>query len=213
MRDHGRLLKNFFLHIMAVIALFDRGGGHARSRDFAFDRIIVLVKNLRAFAGDDDPVAFFQIGNLLRQWRKRQRVRTQIGFAIAIAHDKGLPSRAPIRKSGNSRKAIASAKAPRKTGEHSLHRLGGRIAGLHLFAHQMRDNLCISVAFKTAATRGHFVAQRFEILDNAIVDQSDLAGRMRMRVARRRRTVRGPAGMRDADIATGEVDLRAHLPG
>ena len=65
----------------------------------------------------------------------------------------------------------------------------------------MRDNFGIGFALERPPTRNQAFTQRLEILDDAVVNERDLAGRMRMRVAGRRRTVGGPAGMRDADIA------------
>src|SRR3546814_8106943 len=53
LRDDGRLLENLLLHEVAVIALLDRRGGHARGRNFALDRVVVGVENLRAFAAND----------------------------------------------------------------------------------------------------------------------------------------------------------------
>ncbi len=165
------------------------------------DGIIVLVENLRAFAGDDDPVALFQIGDLLRQRGERQRVRTQIGFALAIAHHQRRAEPRADQQVGKFAEGNRQRKGTAQAGEHGLHRLGGRMARLDLFGHQMRDDFGIGLALEGPTARGQFVAQRLEILDNAIVDQSDFARGMRMRVARRRRAMRRPAGMRDADIA------------
>ena len=65
----------------------------------------------------------------------------------------------------------------------------------------MRDNLGIGLAFERPPARRQFIAELLEILDNAIVDESDFAGGMGVRIARGRCTVRRPSGMRDADIA------------
>src|SRR3546814_5731083 len=65
----------------------------------------------------------------------------------------------------------------------------------------MRDDFCIGVALEAPAAPGECLAQRLEVLDDAIVNQRDLARRVRMRVARRRRTVGRPARVRDADGA------------
>jgi hypothetical protein len=92
-----------------------------------------------------------------------------------------------------------------QTGEHSLHRVRGRMAGLHLFGHQMRDNLCIGLAFKRPAARGEFIAQLFEIFDDAIVHQRYFACGMRVRIACGWRAMRGPASVGDADISSGII--------
>ncbi len=72
----------------------------------------------------------------------------------------------------------------------------------------MRDHLGIGLAFKRASARCQLITQLFEIFDNAIVHERDLARRMGMRVARGRRAVRGPAGVGDADIAGGVIGLQ-----
>jgi hypothetical protein len=52
---------------VAVIALLDRRRRRARSDDFALYGGVVLVIDLRAVAGDDDPVAFIEICDPLGQ--------------------------------------------------------------------------------------------------------------------------------------------------
>ena len=87
LRDDDRLLVNLLEHIVAMIALGDQFAGHAGDRHRAFDGIIVLVENLRPFAGDDDPVAFLKIGDALGQRRKGEGIRPQIGLTVAITDD------------------------------------------------------------------------------------------------------------------------------
>ena len=65
----------------------------------------------------------------------------------------------------------------------------------------MRDDLAIGIALKRATGIAQFGAQLLVILDDAIVHQRDLFGSMRMRVLCRWRPMRGPARMRDADLA------------
>ena len=86
-------------------------------------------------------------------------------------------------------------------GEDGLHSLCGRKPCLHLLTHQMGNDFSISLAFKRPPARDQAVPQRFEIFDDPVVDERDFARCVGMRVARRRRAVRCPAGMRDADIA------------
>ncbi len=85
LRDHGRLLEDLLLHEVAVIALLDSCGRGARGLDLAFDRLVFGIVDFSGFAGDDHPVAFLEIADLLRQRCQRQRVGTDIGFAVAIA--------------------------------------------------------------------------------------------------------------------------------
>src|SRR3546814_8625788 len=76
---------------MAVRPLFDRGGGDTRRRNIALDCLVFAVENLCAIAGDDDPVTFVEIGDLLRQRRQREGIGTKIGFPLAIADDERRP--------------------------------------------------------------------------------------------------------------------------
>ena len=198
--DHCGLLKYLFLHVMAVIALFDLRCGHAAGGDFARDRIIILIENLRTIARDDNPVALFQIGDFLCQRRERQRIRTQIGFAVAIARNQWAAEARANQKIGKCAKRNRKCKGTAQAGQHGLHGIGRCMASLHLFRHQMRNNLCIGFAFKCPPAGDKFIAQLLEIFDNAIVHERDFARRMGMRIARGRRAMGGPARMRDANI-------------
>ena len=62
----------------------------------------------------------------------------------------------------------------------------------------MDHHFGIGLAFEGAPARFQFTAQRFEILDNAIVHHRDRAAGVRMGIVHRRRAMGGPAGMRDA---------------
>ena len=207
LRDHSGLLKNLFLHVMAVIALFDLRGGHTRGGDFAFYRMVVLVENLCAVACDNHPVAFLQISDFLRQWRKGKCVRTQISFAIAIADDQRAAEPRANQEIGKLAKRNRQRKGSAQTRKHRLHRIGGRMASLDLLRHQMRHNFGIGFAFERPPARRQFVAELLEILDNAIVDQGHFARRMRMRVACGWRAMCGPTGMCDAYITSSVIGL------
>ena len=65
--------------------------------------------------------------------------------------------------------------------------------------HEMRDGLAVGLRAERVALRLQPLAQRFEVLDDAVVHDRDLAaGQVRMRIDRRRRAVRRPARVRDA---------------
>ena len=72
----------------------------------------------------------------------------------------------------------------------------------------MRDHLGIGLALERPPARRQLIAQLLEIFDNAIVDERDLAGGMRMRIARCWRAVRRPAGVCNADIASRVVGFQ-----
>src|SRR5438093_1459737 len=69
---------------MGVIALLDGRRRCAGLDNFAFDRLIIAVEDLDAFAADHRPVTLVQIGDPLGPWRDRERVRSEIILAVAI---------------------------------------------------------------------------------------------------------------------------------
>ena len=78
----------------------------------------------------------------------------------------------------------------------------------------MRDDLAVGLGDETIALRLEALAQRLEVLDDAVVHDRDLvAAGVRMRVRRRRCAVRGPARMRDAGGAgdPGRCGLRRQV--
>ena len=65
----------------------------------------------------------------------------------------------------------------------------------------MRDDFGVGLRAEHVAGGLEPVAQRFVVLDDAVVDDGDFAvGDMRMRVGRRGRAVRRPARVRDAGV-------------
>ena len=80
--------------------------------------------------------------------------------------------------------------------------------------HQVGDHLGIGLRFEHVAERLQLGAQCFVVLDDAVVHHRDLAaGEVRVRVARARRAMRRPAGVRDAGAAGHALvlDLRLQL--
>lgn len=72
---------------------------------------------------------------------------------------------------------------------------------LDLLADEMGYDLGVGLAGEGAAARDQFVAQRLEVLDDAVVDDRDFAGRMRVRVVGGRAAMCRPARVRDAGLA------------
>src|SRR5690348_14258848 len=72
----------------------------------------------------------------------------------------------------------------------------------------MTDDFGIGFALELAAFRNELIAQRLEILDDAVVNQCHGADDMRMRIADGRRSVRRPARVGDADAAVQGFGLQ-----
>ncbi len=86
-----------------------------------------------------------------------------------------------------------------QAGQDRLDRLFGRGTVFDLFGDQVCDHLAIRIAFERAASGNQFVAQRLEVLDDPVVHQRDVIGRMRVGIVRSRRAVSCPAGVGDSD--------------
>ena len=71
----------------------------------------------------------------------------------------------------------------------------------------MGDDLGVGLAAELAALGNQLVAQRLEILDDAVVDQRHRPDDMRMGVADGRRAMRRPAGVGDAGNAVQRLGL------
>ncbi len=83
--------------------------------------------------------------------------------------------------------------------QHGGDRILRRRAPLDLAGNEVADDFGVGLAAERAAFGDQLVAQRLEVLDDAVVDQRDATDDMRVGIADRRRAVRGPARVRDAD--------------
>ena len=75
----------------------------------------------------------------------------------------------------------------------------------------MRDHFGVGLAGELDTVFGELLAQLAEILDDAVVHDRDVFGRVRMGVALGRLAVGGPAGVADADIAGQRLFGEPHL--
>jgi hypothetical protein len=69
-----------------VLTFFSRGRGGSGDDHVALDRAVRRVKDARALAGDDHPVALLEVCDTLGERRERQRVRAEVDLAVPIAH-------------------------------------------------------------------------------------------------------------------------------
>ena len=88
MADHLGLLVDFLRHEMAVIAFVDQERGRIRLEHRALDELPCGVVDLGAAAGDDGPVAIFQVADRVGKRCKRNGVRADEHFAIAVTDRK-----------------------------------------------------------------------------------------------------------------------------
>ena len=199
--NHLRLLVNLLQHEVAMVALVDGEARGDRMHDRALDALSLVVENLHRAARDDRPVAVFEIGDRLGEGRERDRVGAQEHLALAMAdRERAAAAR------GDQKIVLAGEEhGQRERAFQPLQRLGHRLdrlqAAVERHGDQMRDHLGVGLAGELSPGRGDLALQRLEILDDAVVDDGDALGRVRMRVRFRRRAMRRPARVADAGVA------------
>ena len=148
---------------------------------------------------DDRPVALVEIGDPLGQRRQRERVRAEIILALAIADGQRRAHPRADHQVGMVAEQEGDGEGAVEPRQHGRDRVLRRRAALDLARDQMGDDLAVGLALELAPVGDQLVAQRLEILDDAVVDQRHRPDDVRMGVADGRRAVGRPAGVGDAD--------------
>ena len=94
-----------------------------------------------------------------------------------------------------------SAKAPRSCDSVARTASTGLTPFFEHVVDEMQHDLGVGLGLEDRALLLQRLAQLAEILDDAVVDDGDALGRMRMRVVLGRLAVGGPAGVADAGVA------------
>ena len=186
-----------------------RGG---RLDDRPLDRVALLVVDLDALARQHRPVAVFEIADGVGERRERDGVGAEIHLAVAVADRE---RRALAR--ADQQVVLAGEQEGQREGaaqllERRRHRLGRRLALLHLVGDQMRDHFGVGLAAEFGAVLAEPFAQLAEILDDAVMHDRDAVGGVRMGVALGRLAVGRPAGVADADLAGERLACSAASP-
>ena len=88
--------------------------------------------------------------------------------------------------------------------DRGAHRLEQILHGLQVEVDAVRDDLGVGLGGERVAALLELRAQLLVVLDDAVVHDGEAVARdVRMRVALARHAMRGPAGVRDADLAGG----------
>ena len=183
---------------MLVRALLGRGGGRAGRGHRALDGLAVLVGDGRPVAGDDDHVALLEISDPLRQRSERERVGSEERLALAEPDDQRRSAPCADQQAGVIAKSDRQRECAAQAGQDRCYCSVRGNPFRQLDGNQMRDDFAIGLAFEHPPRPGQLGAQRFVVLDDAIVHQRDGLGRVRMRVRLARRAVGRPARMGDA---------------
>jgi hypothetical protein len=199
--DDFGLLVNLFGHEMAVVALIDHERGRLRAASRPVHGVAVAVANGDAFAREHCPIAVLEIDDLVGEGCQRDGVGADehLAFADADSERTALPR--------HDHQIIIAAKdhGDRKGAFEAFQRVvdgaDGIIAGFHLAADEMGDDLGVGVAGEVGAFGAQLLFQLAEILDDAVMDNRDILGHVRVGIGLGGLAVRGPAGMANADLA------------
>ncbi|MNE37016.1 hypothetical protein D3C80_1308540 [compost metagenome] len=152
-----------------------------------------------ARAGHGDVVAFFEVADLLGEGTDRQGVRAEIHLALAPAYDQGAAATGAqdqlVLALDQDGEGIGAGQAVQR-GLEGVQRGQAR---RQLVVQQMGHDLGVGLALEDAALGLQLGLQLGEVLDDAVVDQADAAGLVRVGVGGRGGAVGGPAGVADAD--------------
>ena len=210
LRDGARLLVDFLQHVVREVALLRRIGRELALVHLALDRVAVLVQDAVAVAADLADVAFLEEDEAARHRQQRRHVGGDEVLAVAQADD----DRAALARKDDALGVLLRDHGERirafELGDGRADRLE-QVAGLlQVVVNAVRDHFGVGLGRELVAGGLQLVAQLFVVLDDAVVDERDaVPGDVRVRVALARHAVRGPAGVRDAELAAAWDPRRA----
>ncbi len=179
--------------------------------DFPLDRGIVAVENLDFVAVDRRPVAFLEVSDSLRPRSDGDGVGTEVILAVAIADGERRPHSGADDQVGMIAEQESDCEGALELGKDCGNGILGRLALLDLPRDKVADDFGIGLAFEGAAVGDQLVAKRLEILDDAVVDESNGSDDVRVRIAHRRRAMRSPSRVGDPDPSAKRLGLQFPL--
>ena len=198
---HRRLLEDLLLHEVAEIALLDERTGDAAAGDRPLHRAPRPVEDLSSRIAQLDPVALFEIDDTIAEAGERDGVRAEIGLALAKADDERAAAPRTVYPPLLASHQDGERKGPLEPRQRLGHRRARRQPALERRGEQMRHHLGIRFGLETMPGGLQFLPQLLEILDDPVVHHRDPLGDMGMGIDGRRRAVRRPARMADADAS------------
>ncbi len=177
----------------------------------ALNGMAVLVEDRSALVGQDDPIAVLEIADRVGKRAERDGVGAEIHLAVTIAdRERGPIASADheIVVAGEDEAEREGAAQPRQRQLHRFHRL---VAARQEIVDQVQHDFGVGLGVEHRALVLELLAQLAEILDDAVVDDGNALGRVRMGVVDGRLAVRGPAGVTDAGRALQRLGLQPPL--
>ncbi len=199
--DHFRLLVDFLGHEVAIIGLVDQKRRRTGFQHLAVHHRALLVVDHADFAGQNHPVAVFEIADGVGEGRQRDRVRAQIHLAVAVTDRQRRALAGADHQIGVAPEQECQRERAAQLRQRGLHRVLRRGALENVGIDQMRHHFGVGLAIEFRALLFQHQAQFAKILDDAVVDHRDVVGGVRMGVVLVRLAVGGPAGVSDPGMA------------
>ena len=193
-----RLFEDFLLHVVLVIAEFDGGGGKLRNMYRPADRRAVEAGDLDAVRGQFGDVAVFQVNHVARHLEQGRGIGGGVVAGIGNAEQQGRTLAGDNDLAGLLLVDDGDREGADQAAAGDLH--GREQIGLVLQRglDQVGDAFGVGIGGEDVAQRAQFAAQAFVILDDAVMDDGDIARDMRVGVLFARHAVCRPARVGDA---------------
>ncbi len=212
---HGaRLLENLLEHVVRELPALDLFRREFNLANLRADRRRLDGGHLEIIAGERDDLEVIQVHDAARVGDNRADVAGEKVFVAADAEEQGTAAARADNLVGMIRMKDGDTVGADDVLERAAHgfRERGTVAagmlGVDLFvmvADEMRENFRVRLRRELVSLGQQAFLQKLVVLDNAVVDEGNLAGLVEVRVGIGigRRAVRRPAGMADADVAFG----------
>ena len=186
----------------ATYAQFQRRQRHVGDTHVALDRAVVQVEHADRPAGELGGIALFQEDHPARGRNDGRHVRGDEVLALAQPHQQ----RAAHARADQAPGLGAAEHGQRIGAGQFLHRGLQRgeqvLAAGHVVVDQVGDHLGVGLRLEHVAQRGQALALGLVVLDDAVVDQGQVAvADVRMGIGLGHPAMGGPAGMADAEHA------------
>ena len=205
--DGGGLLKDFLEHKVLILALVHAQGRVLVLLHGVLHRLVLPVPDLVIVTGQADVFAFIQIDEAVGHLQQGQRVGADVMLAAADADDQRAAHPGAIQGVGFILMDDAEGEGAAQFGQRATQGAEHVLLTAVVVSQQVGDHFGVGLGGEYVAKFLKLQAQRVVILDDAVVDDSQTVGTMRVGVLLTGLAVGCPAGMGDAQLA------RERLPG
>ncbi len=196
--DDDGAFADFLFHEVAEIAFADGGAGEAGDFDFAVDLLIGGVEEGGAGAGEGDPIAIEEVGDAAGEGGEGEGVGAEIHFVIAEADGEGGAATGADDEFGVIGEDEGEGVGAFEAAEGFGGGLQGREATGEVIIEELGDGFGIGFGGEDLAGGFEFGAERQVVFDDAVMDDGDAGGAVRVGVGFGGGAVGGPACVADA---------------